>query len=210
MADDSRKRVLEHARAGTLLRERFFAQNADLVVDAARTLAVCLARGGKILFCGNGGSAADAQHLAAEFVNRFELDRPPLPAIALTTDTSILTAIGNDFGYDLVFSKQVQALGHPEDVLVGLSSSGNSKSVIRAFRAARENSLITMGLTGRDGGKMAALSDILINVPEESTALVQEIHITVGHLLCGLVDYFLFQNALALSPYLAGDGQTND
>jgi len=210
MTDDARKRVLEHASAGALLRERFFAENADLVVDAARTLAVCLARGGKILFCGNGGSAADAQHLAAEFVNRFVLARPPLPAIALTTDTSILTAIGNDFGYDLVFSKQVQALGQPEDVLVGLSTSGNSKNVIRAFRAARDNSLITMGLTGRDGGKMAALSDILINVPEESTALVQEIHITVGHLLCGLADYFLFQNALTLSPYLAGDDQTDD
>ncbi|MDL2210397.1 D-sedoheptulose 7-phosphate isomerase [Desulfovibrio sp. OttesenSCG-928-O18] len=210
MSDEARKRVLEHANAGALLRERFFSENADLIVDAARTLAVSLARGGKILFCGNGGSAADAQHLAAEFVNRFVLDRPPLPAIALTTDTSILTAIGNDFGYEFVFSKQVQALGQPEDVLVGISTSGNSESVIRALQAARENSITTVGLTGRDGGKMAALADILINVPAESTALVQEIHITIGHLLCGLVDYFLFQNALALAPYLAGDEQADD
>ncbi|CAK7023018.1 MAG: Phosphoheptose isomerase [Desulfovibrio sp.] len=202
MSEEAKKRVMEHALAGVVLRERFFEENTDLIVDTARAMAVCLARGGKLLFCGNGGSAADAQHLAAEFVNRFVLDRPPLAAIALTTDSSILTSIGNDFGYDLVFAKQVHALGAPEDILVGLSSSGNSENVIRAFEAARENDLVTLGLTGRDGGRMAELSDILINVPEKSTALVQEIHITTGHLLCGLVDYFLFENALALAPYL--------
>lgn len=206
MSEEAKSRVLEHAAAGARLREAFFAENADLVVDAARTLAVRLARGGKILFCGNGGSAADAQHLAAEFVNRFELDRPPLACIALTTDTSILTAIGNDFDYSQVFSKQVQALGSPEDVLVGISTSGNSANVVKAFLAAREIGMPTMGLTGRDGGKMAELSDVLINVPEQSTALVQEIHIAVGHLLCRLVDYFLFQNALALTPFLDGEG----
>lgn len=209
MTKEAKQRVLDHAAAGTRLREEFFRENADLVVEAARSMAVCLARGGKILFCGNGGSAADAQHLAAEFVNRFQLDRPPLPAIALTTDSSALTAIGNDFGFEHIFSKQVRALGSPEDILVGISTSGNSENVIRAFEAARENAVVTMGLTGRKGGRMAELSDILINVPEESTALVQEIHITVGHLLCGLVDYFLFQNALALAPYLDGDGQSD-
>lgn len=208
MSDEAKKRVLEHAAAGVQLRERFFKENADLVVETALMLAVRLAKGGKILFCGNGGSAADAQHLAAEFVNRFQLDRPPLPAIALTTDTSALTAIGNDFGFENIFSKQVQALGAPEDVLVGISTSGNSENVIRAFEAARENSVTTVGMTGRKGGRMAELSDFLINVPEESTALVQEIHIAVGHLLCGLVDYFLFQNALALAPYLDGESRT--
>ena len=210
MSEEAKSRVLEHATAGSRLREQFFAENADLVVDAARTLAVCLARGGKILFCGNGGSAADAQHLAAEFVNRFEMDRPPLAAIALTTDTSILTAVGNDFDFDQAFSKQVQAIGSPEDVLVGISTSGNSENVVQAFKAARENSLVTMALTGRDGGKLAELSDVLINVPVDSTALIQEVHITVGHLLCRLVDYFLFQNALALAPYLDGEGFCND
>ncbi len=205
MSDDALNLVTQHAEAGVRLRETFFAQNAPLVVEAARALAVCLAKGGKILFCGNGGSAADAQHLAAEFVNRFVLDRPPLAAIALTTDSSILTAISNDFGYDQIFSKQVQALAAPGDILVGISTSGNSESVIKAFEVARQNGITTFGLTGRDGGRMATLSDILVNVPEQTTALVQEIHITVGHLLCGLVDYFLFQNALALAPYLDGD-----
>ncbi|MDR3074237.1 MAG: D-sedoheptulose 7-phosphate isomerase [Deltaproteobacteria bacterium] len=210
MSDEAKKRVMDHALAGVSLRERFFSENAALVVDAARTLAVCLAKGGKILLCGNGGSAADAQHLAAEFVNRFVLDRPPLPAIALTTDSSILTSIGNDFGYDQVFAKQVRALGNPEDVLVGISTSGNSENVVRAFQAARGCSVFTLGLTGRDGGEVAEYSDMLINVPEQSTALVQEIHITVGHLLCGLVDYFLFQNALALAPYLDGKGRPDN
>lgn len=209
MSDEAKTRVLEHALAGAKLRERFFTENADLVVEAARSLAICIARGGKLLFCGNGGSAADAQHLAAEFVNRFVLDRPPLPAIALTTDTSALTAIGNDFGFDQVFSKQVHALGQPGDILVGISSSGNSENVIKAMQVARENGVVTMGFTGRNGGKMAALSDILINVPDESTALVQEIHIAVGHLLCGLVDYYLFQNAGALTPYLEMEDEGN-
>lgn len=205
MSEEAKKRILEHSSAGAALRERFFAENTDLVANTARIMATRLARGNKILFCGNGGSAADAQHLAAEFVNRFVLDRPPLPAIALTTDTSIITAIGNDFGYDQVFSKQVRALGKPKDILVGISTSGNSENVVKAFEAARENAVTTIGLTGKDGGKMAELSDVLINVPENSTALVQEIHITVGHLLCGLVDYFLFENAAALAPYLEGD-----
>ena len=205
MSDEAQKPVQQHAEAGARLRERFFAANTNLVVESARSCAVCLARGGKLLFCGNGGSAADAQHLAAEFVNRFVLDRPPLAAIALTTDSSILTAISNDFGYDYIFSKQVQALGNPGDILVGISTSGNSENVMQALRAAKENALTTIGLTGRDGGRMAELCDILINVPDPVTALVQEVHITVGHLLCALTDYFLFQNALALAPYLTAD-----
>lgn len=196
--------ILEHANEGADLRRRFFADNAQLVANTALRMAVTLAKGGKLLFCGNGGSAADAQHLAAEFVNRFILDRPPLPAIALTTDTSILTAIGNDFGYDQVFSKQVAALGKPGDMLFALSTSGNSGNIVLAMEAARERSLCCVGITGKDGGKMAALSDILINVDDSRTPLIQEIHITVGHLLCGLTDYYLFENVAALAPHLDG------
>jgi len=204
MSDTAVARVLEHAEAGAQLRRRFFARQAPLVANGALRMAVTLAKGNKLLFCGNGGSAADAQHLAAEFVNRFIMDRPPLPAIALSTDTSILTAIGNDFGFDLVFSKQVQALGNPGDMLIALSTSGNSKNVIKAVEAARERSLTVLGLTGGTGGNMASLCDLLIAVDDDSTPLIQEIHITVGHLLCGLTDYYLFENVAELAPYLNG------
>lgn len=207
MSEEARRIVLEHANEGARLREAFFRLNADHVVDAARRMAVTLARGHKLLFCGNGGSAADAQHLAAEFVNRFQLERPPLPAIALTTDSSILTAIGNDFGFEQVFEKQVQALGNAGDMLIGISTSGNSPNVVRAMRVAREKGLVTMGLTGRGGGEMGQLSDILFDVDHRRTALVQEIHITLGHLLCGLTDHFLFENVLALQPWLEPSGQ---
>ena len=196
--------ILEHAEAGADLRRRFFAAHASLVAAAALRMAVTLARGNKLLLCGNGGSAADAQHLAAEFVNRFIMDRPPLPAIALTTDSSILTAIGNDFGFELAFSKQVQALGNPGDMLIALSTSGNSANVIKAVETARERSITVLGLTGNKGGTMAPLCDMLITVDDARTPLIQEIHITVGHLLCGLTDYYLFENVAELAPYLDG------
>ena len=165
-------------------------------------MAVAVARGGKILLAGNGGSAADAQHWAAELVNRFLMDRPPLPAIALTTDSSVLTSIGNDFGYDLVFSKQVQALGRPGDVFVGISTSGNSANVFGALQAARKQSLFTIGLTGDGGGRMAPLCDILLAVGHPSTPLVQETHAAIGHMLCALTDYYLFENVMAIKPML--------
>ena len=145
-----------------------------------------------ILLCGNGGSAADAQHLAAEFVNRFLIDRRPLPAVALSTDTSILTAVGNDFGFELVFAKQVQALGRPGDVLMAMSTSGNSPNVLSALRAGRESGMITLGLTGEGGGKMRGMCDHLLAVPSSQTPLIQEVHITIGHLLCLLTDEILF------------------
>ncbi len=198
-------RIREHARAGVLLRERFFEENASAVANLALRFAVTLAKGGKILFCGNGGSAADAQHLAAEFVNRFQIDRPPLPAIALTVDTSIITAAGNDFGFDFIFSKQVQALAVPGDVLVVISTSGNSANLIKALEAARERSVFCLGLLGKGGGKAAPLCDAILDVDGRDTALIQEIHITVGHLLCGLTDHYLFENAAALAPWLEGD-----
>ncbi len=193
--------ILDHAAAGAKLREAFFARHAEHIAGVALRMAVTLKRGNKILFCGNGGSAADAQHLAAEFVNRFLMERPPLPAIALTTDSSILTAIGNDFGFDQVFSKQVLALGNAGDMLVAISTSGSSKNILLALEAARKCSLTTLGITGKDGGAMPPLCDLLICVENGHTPLIQEIHITVGHLLCQLTDYFLFENTAALAPH---------
>ena len=194
--------IMDHAQNGAKLRELFFKKQAANIVNIAQTLAVALARGNKIMFCGNGGSAADAQHLAAELVNRFVIDRPPLAGLALTTDTSALTAISNDYSFDEVFSKQVQGLGQPGDVLVAISTSGNSPSIIAALKAAREKNIITLGLSGRDGGKMPPHCQHLLCVEADQTALIQEIHITVGHLLCELIDYYLFENTMELAPLL--------
>lgn len=204
MSEKALAKVREHARKGLEIREKFFEERSEQLVEIARAMAVCLARGGKILFCGNGGSAADSQHLAAEFVNRFVLERPPLPALALTTDSSILTAIGNDYGFDRVFEKQVQALGNRGDVLVGISTSGTSPNVLAALREARRRELVTVGMTGQQGAEMQPLCDHLIQVPGRETALVQEVHIAAGHMLCHIVDHFLFESVLELDPYLAG------
>lgn len=204
MSDRAVSLIQEYAESGVVLRRGFFSDKAELLAKIALRMAVTLAKGNKLLFCGNGGSAADCQHLAAEFVNRFLMERPPLPAIALTTDTSILTAVGNDFGFDQIFSKQVRALGNPGDMLVALSTSGNSKNILHALRTARECSLATLGLTGNNGGDMAGLCDLLLNVDSSRTPLIQEIHIAAGHLLCGLTDYYLFENVAALTPYLKG------
>jgi D-sedoheptulose 7-phosphate isomerase len=194
--------ILDHAAKGADLRRDFFNAQAERIARVALRVAITLARGNKLLLCGNGGSAADCQHLAAEFVNRFLMDRPSLPAIALTTDTSILTAIGNDFGFAQTFSKQVRALGNPGDMLLAISTSGNSENVLLALDAARERGVISCGLTGNGGGKMAERCDVLINVDAASTPLIQEIHIAVGHVLCLLTDYYLFENVAELTPYL--------
>ena len=202
MSEAALKKVMTHARAGVEARERFFEDRASDIVDIARTMAVALAGGAKVMFCGNGGSAADSQHLAAEFVNRFKLERPPLPGLALTTDTSIITAIGNDYGFDEIFEKQVQALGRPGDVLVGLSTSGTSTNVIRAMRQARKNNVLTVGMAGQHGGEMAPVSDFLLLVPSGDTPIIQECHIAAGHMFCHLVDHFLFEAVSELTPYL--------
>ncbi len=160
----------------------------EAVVAAADLMTRALAQGGKLLFCGNGGSAADSQHLAAEFTGRFVRDRRPLAAIALSTDTSALTSIANDYAFDQVFERQVEALGRPGDCLVGISTSGNSGNVLRAFAAARRGGLATIGLLGRDGGRLAALSDARIVVPSRTTSRIQEAHIFIGHNLCALVE----------------------
>lgn len=202
MSEAALKKVMDHAAAGLAARKAFFETKAELVVEIARAMAVCLAGGGKVMFCGNGGSAADSQHLAAEFTNRFKLERPPLPGLALTTDTSALTAIGNDYSFDEVFSKQLQALGRPGDILVGLSTSGTSSNVIRAMREAKRNDIVTVGLAGQSGGEMAAVSDFLVTVPSGDTPVIQEIHISAGHMMCHLVDHFLFEAVSELTPFL--------
>ena len=161
---------------------------APQVAEASRCMAHCLATGGKLLFCGNGGSAADAQHLAAEFTGRYGYDRQPLAAVALHCDTSALTAIGNDYGFEQIYVRQVRALGRPGDLLVGLSTSGNSANVLLAMEAAREGGLTCVALTGQGGGKMAALADVLLAVPATRTPRIQEMHILLGHALCGMVE----------------------
>lgn len=202
MSRDALNILQQHAREGARLREEFFDDSKELLVNVARLLAMALAQGGKIMLCGNGGSAADAQHIAAEFVNRFVLERPPLPAIALTTDTSILTSIGNDFGFDQVFSKQVQALGAPGDVLVAISTSGNSENCVQALIAAAEKGIACVGLLGKDGGEMLPLCDHVLLVETGNVPLVQEVQIAAGHMLCRLVDHFLFEAVLELQPHL--------
>jgi D-sedoheptulose 7-phosphate isomerase len=185
-------RLAEAVAEANQLKNRFVAEQAEQVAAAARLLAGTLQEGGKILLFGNGGSAADAQHLAAEFVNRFRIERPPLAAIALTTDTSILTSIANDYDFLEVFAKQVRALGRPGDLAVGLSTSGNSPNVVEALEAARQLGLKTLALSGGEGGPVAAAAELAIVVPSRSTPRIQEVHITVGHVLCDLVDFLLF------------------
>ncbi|MEW6265197.1 MAG: D-sedoheptulose 7-phosphate isomerase [Thermodesulfobacteriota bacterium] len=163
------------------------------LVEAAETIAASFVRGGRLYIFGNGGSAADAQHLAAEFVNRYQIERPPLPAVALTTDTSILTSVANDFSFQEVFSKQIKALGKPGDVAWGLTTSGNSPNVVAALSTARSLGLKTIALTGAGGGEAKAQADVLLEVPGTATPRVQEVHITLGHVICQLVDYILFQ-----------------
>lgn len=158
------------------------------IENAGKLIADCLQRGNKVLLCGNGGSAADAQHIAAELVGRFIAERKGLPAIALTTDTSILTAVANDYGYDYVFARQVEAHARGGDVLIGISTSGNSTNVLAAVNAAKQVGCTTIGLLGRDGGKLQLLVDQAITVPVRETAAIQESHIVIGHLWCAMVD----------------------
>lgn len=161
---------------------------APSIADAAEIMISSINSGGKIIFCGNGGSAADSQHIAAELVGKFMAKRNALPAIALTTNTSILTAIANDFSYDDVFARQVQALAGKNDVLVAISTSGRSRNVINAVKAAKSANCKTIALTGSHGGDLTSLADVSINVPSDNTQRIQECHILIGHILCGLVE----------------------
>jgi len=174
------------------VKTRFFEDNRETIVRTAATIAHGLRTGRKVLFFGNGGSAADAQHLAAELVGRFGPDRSALPGIALTTDTSILTACGNDYGYDKVFSRQVEALGQAGDTAFAISTSGNSPSVLEAIDVACAKGLFTIGLTGETGGKMKDRCEVLFRVPSNQTPRIQETHILLGHIICDLIDRQLF------------------
>ena len=173
--------------------EQTVQQSSRLIADIAECIIMCFREGNKILLCGNGGSAADAQHVAAEFVNRFRFDHAALPAIALTTDTSILTAIGNDSSYEFVFSRQVEALAKAGDIFVGISTSGHSANVLRALDAARAQGVITIGFTGEKGREtMAAKCDFCLAVPSADTPRIQECHLFVWHVICGDVEQALF------------------
>jgi len=186
-----RKVIIDILESSIATKRDCIENNIATIIRAAELLAACLSRGNKVLIFGNGGSAADAQHLAAEFVNRFQIERPPLAAIALTTDSSILTSIGNDYEFNDVFSKQVEALGRRGDIAWGISTSGNSANVIQAIRAAQKKDLKTIGMTGR-AGRLAECADIVFPVACDITARIQESHITIGHILCDLVDRTLY------------------
>ncbi len=182
-------RSIRSAVADSLeIKKTFFQANEELIARVAGEICLALDNGRKVLLYGNGGSAADAQHIAAEWVGRFQRERRPFPALALTTDTSILTAIGNDYGFDQVFARQVRALGRKGDIAVAISTSGNSPNVLVATDAAHEIGMITVGLTGRDGGALGTKVQYHLNVPHNFSARIQEVHIMIGHILCELVE----------------------
>lgn len=170
------------------VKEATLKANLDPIEQAVNDITAAFKKNGKVLFFGNGGSAADSQHIAAEFIGRFQKERRSLPAIALTTDTSILTALGNDYGFDIVFARQVEGLGQKGDIAFGISTSGRSKNVIAGLKAARKSGLKTISLTGCGGGEVAALSDIKLVVPSDVTARIQESHICIAHTICELVE----------------------
>ncbi len=183
--------ILNILEASIAVKDRCIRDHMDLIIKGTDLLTTCLTTGHKVLIFGNGGSAADAQHIAAEFVNRFQIERHPLAALALTTDTSIITSIANDYHFDEIFAKQIQALGKADDVAIGISTSGNSENVIKAVHTARDMGIFTIGLTGR-GGKLAECADLAFRVESDSTARIQETHITLSHIFCDLMERILF------------------
>lgn len=180
--------------AGIETKRHCIETNIDNIIKAVEMMASCITSGNKVLIFGNGGSAADAQHLAAEFVNRFQIERPPLAAIALTTDTSILTSIGNDYHFDEIFSKQIQALGKKGDTAWGISTSGNSANVLKAVTVANKIGIATIGMTGR-AGKLGDCADLVFSVESDTTARIQETHIMLGHIVCDLLERKLYPEA---------------
>ncbi|MGC9219281.1 MAG: D-sedoheptulose 7-phosphate isomerase [Athalassotoga sp.] len=186
--EDIKSRLLESANVKTKI-----SQDKELlqkIMSSAVKMAEALKDGKKILVCGNGGSAADAQHIAAELVGKFMKERIALPAIALNTNTSVITAIGNDYSYDDIFSRQIEAFSNAGDILIGISTSGNSKNVLKAFEVAKQRSIMTIALTGQSGGKMKDMVDVLINVPSNLTPRIQEAHITIGHIMCEIIEEY--------------------
>ena len=192
---NSKNLIAQFVAESLRIKAEFFEKNSALIAETAGVMANALRQGRKVLLFGNGGSAADAQHIAAEFTGRFMPDRIPLPALSLATDTSVLTALGNDYGFNAVFSRQIQALGHPEDIAIAISTSGNSPNILDAIDVARAKRMFTIGFTGQDGGKMDGRTDVLFRVPSPVTPRIQETHITLGHILCELIDRELFPEA---------------
>lgn len=190
MQDKVQARIAESAGVIDVMRRD--SRLIETVVAIASVCVSTLRAGGKLLFMGNGGSAADSQHLAGEMVSRFSFDRPGLPAFALTVDSSVITAIANDYGYDRLFSRQVEAVGRSGDVLFGISTSGRSPNILAGLRVAREMGLVTVGMTGNSGSDITAIVDHLIEIPSSSTPKIQEGHIIVGHIICGLIEEQLF------------------
>jgi len=183
-------------RESIKVKEDFIKENGRNLILFAEKISQAFTSDRKLMICGNGGSAADAQHIAAEFVNRFMLERPPLPAIALTTDSSVITSIGNDYSFDDIFSKQIKAIGLEGDVLLAISTSGNSRNVISAVKAARSLGIYTVVFAGGDGGRVRSLADMALVVKSNTTARIQEAHNLAGHIICQLVDYILFQDGV--------------
>ena len=169
----------------------------DVIVAVAQACVEVYRHGKKTILAGNGGSAADAQHIAAELVGRYGFDRPSIPSLALTTDTSNLTAIGNDYGYDKVFSRQLEGMGQEGDLFIGISTSGNSQNIINAFESAKERGITTVALVGRDGGKMGSLADYAIIIPSNATPRIQESHILIGHIICDIIEKEIFGGGVA-------------
>lgn len=178
------------------VKEKFINENMANIILVSQKIAQSFTKDGKLMLCGNGGSAADAQHLAGEFVNRMLIERPPLPAIALTTDTSVITSIGNDYSFNEIFSKQVKAIGLEGDILLAISTSGNSDNLLEAVKAAKDQNIFTVGLIGGNGGKLGREVDLALIVKGRVPPRIQETHILVGHMICQLVDYLLFQEGI--------------
>ena len=185
--------VVKVFKESSQIKDIFLNENLGKIVQVVDVVTAALKAGNKILLFGNGGSAADAQHIAGEFINRFLIERPPLPAIALTTDTSVITSIGNDYDFSEIFSKQIKATGQAGDIAWGMSTSGMSLNVVKAFDAAKKIGMITIGFTGKDGGDIAKMVDYSLHVSSGSTPRIQEVHITASHIICELVDVKLFQ-----------------
>ena len=184
--------ILKRFKESSEVKTRFLKENLPKLLDVIKLISRTFEAGNKLFFFGNGGSAADAQHLAAEFVNRYIINRPPLPAIALTTDTSILTSVSNDFTFSEIFAKQLRALGKESDVAIGITTTGNSPNIIKAFEVAKDMGMKTVAFTGNDGGAVGKMADFPLVVPSTSTPRIQEAHILIGHILCEMVEHSLF------------------
>jgi D-sedoheptulose 7-phosphate isomerase len=188
-----KQKIIDVFKESIAVKEKFLEENLDSIVDVSVLLADTFSRGNKLLLFGNGGSASDASHIAAEFVNRFKMERPAFPAIALNTDTAVLTSIANDYDYDNIFERQLKAIAQTGDAVIAISTSGNSPNVIKAVKAAKSKKLKTIALTGAKGDKLASLADYVFAVPSNDTPRVQETHITLGHVLCQMVEEIIFE-----------------